>query len=859
MDLTSQTSKVILLLAALTLTISSASAVEASIANGNTYQGYIGHTLGGSGTNTEPVTVFLNSTGNLSASNVSQDFTPNGELSKDSESQKVCSNPDGNNSQLVCNFSPKVNADAGSSVQVHLDVNYDSGNVLSQNITLNTDYPYTVEMKSNSILRSSKVFVPYSHLNSLWYSFNIKHFGQTPDRSYLKNPDNYYISVYHDGEIYKDYKDQQGWLKPTVSEQNVNLTVSGTPDLGIGTYFFIVKFRGEKRSQQVANFTVKHLMNFKGRVETQNHRAVSGAGISVTRNGITKKENTNAHGKYSMYIMPGKYDVKLDFSKGNVFISDSLLENTSSTTNDDISRIKYQYWKDPDVSINGVKPINMMAVQYGYPIETFAGRPSASMRFDSKGVDPNKVHVYYCNKWDFQGQKCMGDWNQTDDNRVTIDYVIWKASFPVHPRYVAEQPGSPAHKVLTNAFVVGTQSGLALNSGTIHVSGPSNGRIPVGKEVTVSGRVVDDNSNFIEGANVSVQFMKGDSSYKTIEGVTGANGDFSIRGTAPDPGNYSIRVTLDKKNYAATTKKFQNSFETYLKEGVSMSTEDSMKVFLGKKSTQDVTVTNIGQKEITDVNLSADGISSDYLSLSKKYLGKIPAGESETVQAIVQLPSDYCGSNGVCDRYPSFSVKTTATTSDGSQVEDESHVQTIVNRVSGGATGSQQSTTNDNSNDNSSGSFSVQDVQKMTGHFLASQSSLNIALGLMMLFSMVLAGAVKRKKDGGGSRDPRQDGSRPAVQKPAVAPGDDTEVHQPQPVQQDEDLDDTIDEMSQEVTDEDVDEAIDEIAGVEAEEMDESGVEEEDSESSGQTFACGVCGEEFDTVSARKLHEQAMH
>jgi hypothetical protein len=165
-----------------------------------------------------------------------------------------------------------------------------------------------------------------------------------------------------------------------------------------------------------------------------------------------------------------------------------------------------------------------------------------------------------------------------------------------------------------------------------------------------------------------------------------------------------------------------------------------------------------------------------------------------------------------------------------------------------------------------------------TGEFLASQSSLNIALGLIMVFTMALAGAIKKKKKDdtsggrGGSRSvSRNGGGRGAggagrqvnIQRPKVAPSSE----EPQVMSPDDD----IDEIAEAMTEKDEQGAIDtdnvdevEISHQEPEvetpgEEGNEEMEDEDDEESEGDFKCDTCGENFDTESGLKLHREALH
>ncbi|PSH02309.1 MAG: hypothetical protein BRC26_01215 [Nanohaloarchaea archaeon QH_8_44_6] len=147
-----------------------------------------------------------------------------------------------------------------------------------------------------------------------------------------------------------------------------------------------------------------------------------------------------------------------------------------------------------------------------------------------------------------------------------------------------------------------------------------------------------------------------------------------------------------------------------------------------------------------------------------------------------------------------------------------------------------------------------------TGEFLARQSSLNIALGLIMVFVLSLAGAVKKKKDQeagnsrsggfsptGASASPTSRGSRssssssrPSVTKPDVS------------------VSDGADQKSVEEGDKETAQNSSGNLDNESKGQQDNGSSEQEGADSG-SHNCSVCGEGFETPSGKKLHEKAVH
>jgi len=489
--------------------------------------------------------------------------------------------------------------------------------------------------------------------------------------------------------------------------------------------------------------------------------------------------------------------------------------------------------------------------------------------------------VYECTRWHSSDGECKSDngWEQINTGNVRTVPASWKstkystAKFSVTP-FKSTDNGD----ILQNAYIVGTSADLGLSNG-VTVRGPERGRIATGEEVTVEGRIVSENENFVEGANVDVSFYRGDEKVNQLETAeTDIEGRFKATGQAPaEPGNYSVKITAYEDNYNRFEKKFDNSFETFVREGVAVRTDSPVEVALGGESKTEVTVQNTGQTDMKDVRLDFQGIEAKHYSVSESTFTEIPAGEERTVELTFDLPGDYCGQ--VCETYPQLDISASAENADGENFESETNtLRTQITRTGteeetdpGSASNQQKESSTTRKDTNMiSGSFSesITSMENATGDFLASQSTLNIALGLIMVFTMVLAGAVKKKKDE-GMDEGRRRGQRPAIQKPDLGG---SKVHRPEPeVEEKEDnsedkIDEVIDSIGKEVSG-DVDEAIDQIAEetVGSEEQEGSVAKDEEAEEtledSGDEseFACSICGEKFDSESGRDLHEQVMH
>lgn len=574
---------------------------------------------------------------------------------------------------------------------------------------------------------------------------------------------------------------------------------------------------------------------------------------------------TSTNGDFSEKIRPGKHNVKLEFPTSRLDLEEVSLNERNSGRN---IIYDYLYYSDLDEvqsadTLEGIKPVNLAAYNFAYPLEEQGSM--LEMRFNNEQIDSaDAVKVFECTEWHFGDQECRSVEGWSEVESVTTVPASWRST-----KYSTAKFNIDTHnwenegEILQNAYIVGTSADLILNN-EIDVRGTDAGRVETGGDVEVRGRIASENDNFVEGAEVDVSFHEGETEVESFDTVTtGSEGRFSVEGEAPsEPGNYTVRLEASAENYNDLETEFEDSLEVYIAEGIALDMEDRMDVVLGQETSAMIDIDNTGQTEMQDIQISFSGLNSDFYSVSRQSFSSIEAGETVTTEVTFDLPESY----GV-DDYPELEVEATAENEEGEQFEDDGSILAQLTYGSG-EEASEQSETSDEEEESSS--FSTDDVANMTGEFLESQSSLNIALGLILVFMMALVGAVKKKKQ--ENADDRRRGDRPKVQRPSLQKPD-----EPQEDQESSDVDSQIDEIAgafgEEADDEsekDEETAEDEPEDEELDEVIEAASEQDDEEDTGDTveeesdemsagYACSVCGEEFDSESGRNLHEDVAH
>jgi len=674
-----------------------------------------------------------------------------------------------------------------------------------------------------------------------------------------------------------------------------SLSLEKMPQLDVGDHTLDIYFESDDHGpKKVGTVYVEKKFTFDGRVTDSDSRAVDSF-FRMDSGEYFEEFTTDSRGFFERRVMPGEYGFDLCFrSGGNCDNAESklLLQDVELRRNYS-AEINYDYFSDfsnVDPGIKGVEPINMMTVSFGYPFKQGQG----VMKYNPADIeDPKEVSVYECNNWNFWGKSCATEWERLDDDDVHIPPTGWSAKFPLDPIKTSEY--GEEKNVLLSAYVVGKKAALRVSRLTVN-----DYRIREGDDLTVEGRVVSRGAR-VENADVTVSLMNGDLPVEQVSGTTNSDGEFSIDLTGEETGNFTVNVEARKGSYETYNNEVDGEISVYEETDLSLNVPSQLDIRPGKTSSAELQVSNSGQTPFENVQLRVQGPAQ--AELSEGNLGTMESGDSQTVTVDITVPEDFC--NPSCSQYPTYDL-TLSGESEGESIEKDYNLQTQVVRQQNSQSGGQQSqqTQEEPQNNNSDGFASVGDFA--TGEFLNDQSSTNMALGLIIVFSLALAAAVKKKKS---EDDSGRDVTRTAnLQKPEVQPS--------ASLQEDEKIKAVATSIDNKDSDKikQEDEKIEELAAAfdegneteaEAEEVEkqarksepdkeqesagswlsklreqeaveqeqaseaepeteqvtkEQEAEEDQSEQKTEvTHECDKCGEEFDTESGLKLHREAMH
>lgn len=594
-----------------------------------------------------------------------------------------------------------------------------------------------------------------------------------------------------------------------------DIQFSTIPNLPLGRYNFEIGVDKTSNGVPVTDLTVSRYILFSGQITDSAGKPVNGE-IFVEKEGFQRRVKVQ-NGKYSDNVLPGNYNFTLNLPEAQLSLQGVSLKSSENTVQDGkaVGTIRYDDIPLNTVSdeLEGVTVANAVAVWFGYPFEN----GKMTLQYDTTKVNPSNLRVYECVGWNLNGVSCYqgASWEEVGVKRSWIHPTVGTVTFPVTPYNVT------GTNQLLNGYMVVKNTPMNLQYLEFQ---DSDLRVPKGGDLTLNGKVVTPSGEGIRGAQISVKFV--DTSTGSVVGGTtsarsGQNGVFSVTKAVPNEnGNYQVIIEGEKKPYTGFSQKIQQTFETFTQKQITLTGPDTATFYVGADSSTEFTISNSGQAPLNDVKISVRNLNNNWYSFKKSSWNRLQPGDTVRAVMVTNVPKSQCPS-GTCQDYQQMTVEVTSRFNGARGPEDASQVTAQISRNA-------PDQVNSSSQDSKDGGGLSAPSLPNTGEFLERQGSVNIALGLIIVFTLVLATAIKKKNSSSDDRSrPVSSGGEMRKAKPNVSGSPSS---------------------NGESGSEDVEES--------GEEDSEEGDEDEGEE---ESFECSVCGEEFDTESARDLHEQAIH
>lgn len=628
------------------------------------------------------------------------------------------------------------------------------------------------------------------------------------------NSDAFYVEVEKDSGAKNEYPVDSDRLE---GDGMYRLKLTKLPTLSLGEHEFNF-FLDKGGETDITNFTVSQYITLSGSITDATGRPVSPS-IQVERDGLVQTFAASG-GSYSMDLLPGEYNFSINFEEAAARFDEVELKKgvMGSIAYDDVpvDQLSSQ--------VEGVTVINAVSVKFGYPFD----EAQVTMSYNPNDVSFQDLRVFQCKQWKFRSRFCGSDWELIEVNRSQIFPTVGKVVFEADPVNITKD-----RNFLQNGFMIVRNTQLEPTFLEL-----SEQRVPVGTEFEVQGNIVTAEGNTVEGVTVVASVLEDGEVVRNVTGETDSEGNFAVPVSAPEEdGTYEVKAEVSQTPYSGFSRTLDGSLDTYTQRSVSLREPGTVEFYPGRESETRFTVVNTGQAPIKDVKMRINGLKNTWYSFQKGSWDEISPGSSKTALMEVTLPEDYCGDE--CREYPQFDAEVVARSGEKS-LNDVLTIQSVVTKEA-------NATDLPEPDGASSEGVETPGVVTATGDFLASQSSLNIFLGLMTVFVLALAGAIKRKQPSNSDRELRDiGGASGGGQVSGRSSGDrPTRISSEPQVSSPEEADE------KEGT-----ESTDETADVEEKtEGQDSGGTNLD----GENHTCDVCGEEFDTESALSLHKKAVH
>lgn len=616
-------------------------------------------------------------------------------------------------------------------------------------------------------------------------------------------------------------------------EDGYLLSIDEFPGLELGKYDFRVEIT-ENENYRLGDFPVLNYINFRGTIENADGNPVE-ARFRMSQNGDLWSEFSTDSGRYTEPVLPEEYNMSIMFNDDVRLDLDNVRFQESGDR-----RIMYDRIPRKDLEdIEGVTVVKGVGALFSYGFDS----GEMTIGYDFGDVEASQARVIRCEEWPMSpSRECRGEWEVLNNSKVSVDPTVPQASFPVKPE---SHQGS---EFLMKAYALVKNTDLTLNMDL------AEKRVPVESQISMDGTIETPQGEPVEGSDVTIELVRDQEVVSDAESSTNSNGAFGVSIEAPEKtGVYDVRISAKKEPYNGFEVVKSGRVETFISKDITVEGPDQVEFNTGQSNTAEYLVVNTGQATLEDLRFRISNLNNDWYELSKESWSELSPGSSERITLNVTIPKDYFDEENM--ENVKFEAEARGVHSDGEINSLKNTVATITNEH---LYGDQQA---DSEESDDQGAVSVPSPNlpdNATGQFLEDAGTFNVLLGFVIVFSLILATAIKKKSD---EQDVQNRANRlgglnsSSSTKPAVAPaGSNGSGNSTSPES----------EASEQSDGEDQSDEIDQVADALAE--GDSGGENEpapgdqtEEESGSEGTKCSVCGERFDSVSGRKMHEKAIH
>ncbi len=347
------------------------------------------------------------------------------------------------------------------------------------------------------------------------------------------------------------------------------------PSLSSGRYNLEAYLNYESSSYSDSE-PIDYIVTVEGVFVDEKNKAMN-VKIIFIQDDITKLSiTTDAYGHYSGSLPPDIYDVKIIFPRSEV-----ILYDVSVSSFDD--PIKHFY--STGFSVSGIRNAGL----YSFEIDLSYFDADIEMKYEERNViSENNLRVFRCSSWSSGRGTCNGEWEEVVGE---IDVIRNKVKIT---------------SSTLSAFVIGEIKALSADFSL------DKERYYLNDDITITGILKDEDRGSVSNATIDVNIKNTGINSKT---TTDENGVFSVEIPAPEiEGEYGLVLKAKKHPYKEFSA--EKYFEIIKSRSVYIDFPDTIKIARGNNLTQEFSLTNNGQADLSDLKISLEGIPENYYSIT---------------------------------------------------------------------------------------------------------------------------------------------------------------------------------------------------------------------------------------------------
>jgi hypothetical protein len=351
---------------------------------------------------------------------------------------------------------------------------------------------------------------------------------------------------------------------------------------------------------------------------------IVGSAITLTNlaTGQVMSGTTDSAGAYSIVTLPGEYSLEARL-KGTIMKIDSItISNTDFLLGVLGNPLKYDEDHLNSAPPGGVRAIKTIAVELALPYSgVWFYVPYNSGQVNG---DENNLKVYRCDNWNFEKGECSGTWSEVKAEIHTIRNAVEFRSNS------------------TGAFIIGEQRALRMMDVELETT-----KAYVGDTVVVRGKIIDSDSQPVEGAQIKLSFP---AFGVTSSSSTTTGGFFRATIAAPYTTGYpDLLIEASKASYSST--KTTTTLEVSMKKDLSIiNVPESKEIRFNEPMTVRFKVFNSGQIDLKSmITVKVNGLPAGWYTLSDSTVDALAVSGQKEIDLTIKVTPAQCGAG--CDKF----------------------------------------------------------------------------------------------------------------------------------------------------------------------------------------------------------------